>query len=282
MSDNVLIFYESLRLINTVARFQISPRKLCDLEAEFKNTLAEILRDCIKLKTLHLNKGSYKLSKNGIRIVALSSQNDQLREFVKLYLTRFYPSIKALLCSGKNKASIFLPDHIKQILNEAKILDSPHDYYEFSKVFFQKKNSYDDTKLKEIGTYGEKLSLKYEKKRVREKPNWIAIEDDGAGFDIESRIDIFNKNPLFIEVKTTTRSVENGNIHISRNEWETAKTKWGNYVFHIWVTQISKETPFILKPNQIKKHIPKERGLGKWSNVEIQTNKLLKNYNLTL
>ena len=278
MIDNVSNFYETLKIINIASRYKISTKRFLDIQNDFKNDLFELIKDCIKLRLLKRTHGLFKLSAAGARIVSLRDQSEQLREVVKLIIIKLYPSIGTLLCSGANKASIFLPDYIKQILNETNLLRTPQEFYQ---VYFprpKKKYLFDDSGRKEIGIFGEQLSLKYEKRRVHQKAIWIAKEDDGAGYDIESKVYICNNSPIFIEVKTTTRSVENANIFISRNEWETAKTKWNNYLFHIWITKQSKTKPLILRPIQLKKHIPKERGSGKWGNVEIQITKLLKNY----
>jgi hypothetical protein len=175
------------------------------------------------------------------------------------YINKIYPQYASLIKGGREKAAIFLPDYLRQILNETKIFVSIQSYHEFTKSLVQAAPKFNDCRKKEIGTYGEELSIKYEKKRVKKHPKWIAAEDDGAGYDLESSFHSFNNTRLFIEVKTTTMPLDHGAIYISRNEWETAKTKWNCYLFHIWVTKHSCLKPFIFKPTHIKKYIPKSK-----------------------
>lgn len=278
MTENVLVFYETLSFIITASRLGIPTEKQNDLQNEYKNDISEIVKCCFRLNLLQEEKGFLKITEKARKIILLKEQRKQLQEIVKLFIQKYYPGIQHILRTGRHKASIFLPDYIKQILFEANLLEKSQNLFLTQEKPIKKKYKFDETKRKEIGTFGEKLSLKYEKRRVRQRPNWTAKDDDGAGYDIESKIGIYDPSPLFIEVKTTTKSVEEGNIFISRNEWETAKTKPNNYLFHIWVTKISLDKPFIFKPKHLKKHIPKERGFGKWGNVEIETIKLLKEY----
>lgn len=91
-----------------------------------------------------------------------------------------------------------------------------------------------------IGELGEKLVFKHEQEKLKTLakkdskfamliPEWVALEDDGAGYDIKS----YNENgdEIFIEVKATTGSKFTP-FYISANELEFSKTHAGNYYLY--------------------------------------------------
>ena len=275
MKDNVLFFYESIEVLKIFRNFPLEKVQVQDIQPDFKNGVEEIVRDLKKLKFVTKNKRHYDITKNGINIISRKSPDDQLCSFVVAYIKHFYPGFLNLLTSGRKKAQIFLPDFLRQILNEAKIFLSDHKYEKFAQEIHETSFKYDDSRNREIGKMGEKLSLQFEKKRIGKMPEWIALEDDGAGYDIKSQVNKKNNNSLYIEVKTTLKPLAKGIIYITRNEWETAKIKSEFFLFHIWVTQVSKQKPFIISPAQITKHVPKERGSGKWNDFSITTKDLL-------
>jgi Domain of unknown function (DUF3883) len=128
-----------------------------------------------------------------------------------------------------------------------------------------------DQRLLNQGRQGERLSLAYERERLRKlgisaEPKWVSIEDNGAGYDIRS----FTPGPIgplnrLIEVKSSAR--RNPRIFISRNEWESALLYGNSYVFHIWhlpTKTLLERTVADMEPN-----IPINKGSGWWTNVEI-------------
>ena len=278
MTDNVLSFYESVDFLNKVKNLKISDNQICELDSEFKNDLKNITATCKKIGLIHVKENLYCLTKRGEALISKKNEVEQLKAFVIDYINKIYPQYANLIKGGREKAAIFLPDYIRQILNETKIFVSIQSYHEFTKSLVQATPKFNDCRKKEIGTYGEELSIKYEKKRVKKCPKWIAAEDDGAGYDLESSFHSSNNTRLFIEVKTTTMPLDHGAIYISRNEWETAKTKWNCYLFHIWVTKHSCLKPFIFKPTHIKKYIPKDGVGGWWCDVGIKVRSLLADY----
>jgi hypothetical protein len=278
MTDNVLSFYESVDFLNKVKNLKIFKHQICELDSDFKNELKNIVDSCKKTGLIHVKENLYCLTKRGEALISKKNEVEQLKAFVIDYINKIYPQYASLIKGGREKAAIFLPDYLRQILNETKIFVSIQSYHEFTKSLVQAAPKFNDCRKKEIGTYGEELSIKYEKKRVKKHPKWIAAEDDGAGYDLESSFHTFNNTRLFIEVKTTTMPLDHGAIYISRNEWETAKTKWNCYLFHIWVTKHSCLKPFIFKPTHIKKYIPKDGLGGWWCDVGIKVRSLLADY----
>ena len=97
-------------------------------------------------------------------------------------------------------------------------------------------NNQEKPSLEETGWIGENLTLEYEKNRLQTD---IGIEHvsnlDGpnAGYDVLSWEDSSMKKRKRIEVKSSTLGIAYAKVHISWNEWTTAKTI-GEYEFHCW------------------------------------------------
>ena len=92
----------------------------------------------------------------------------------------------------------------------------------------------DNEKFKEIGMRGE-LFVIDELKRIlpenyHDRIRHVSLTDDTAGFDITTPSTINPNDQLFLEVKTSTRPGEQFNFHLSRNEFETAKTSKNWYL----------------------------------------------------
>ena len=117
----------------------------------------------------------------------------------------------------------------------------------------------------------EQLTLKHEAERlarlgIRIPPVWMAIEDNTAGYDIQS-FDLGAEGPVarLIEVKSTIASPLR--FFLSRNEWETAKKYGGTYHFHIWDLQVPRLYERTVA--DIAPHIPTDNEKGSWSTVHI-------------
>lgn len=130
----------------------------------------------------------------------------------------------------------------------------------------------DNEQLTEHGRRGEFLSLQYERQRllndgIDDEPRWVALDDNSAGYDIQSyRRTPFGISNVLIEVKASTKAPPR--IVLSRGEWKAAERYEEAYVFHVW--SLIDETLMIKTVDEIRSHIPTDRGNGRWSDVEIQ------------
>ena len=127
-----------------------------------------------------------------------------------------------------------------------------------------------------IGLQGEFLSYKYETEILRinkENVDHVSLKKSNVGYDILSVISNTSKALKPIEVKTSTRD-NDPHIFLTRNEWEKASLK--NYVFHVWILDsINKSADlYFIWPDEIKKNVPVDKGLGRWENTKIK----IKNY----
>lgn len=127
-----------------------------------------------------------------------------------------------------------------------------------------------DGKLQQ-GREAEQLTLAFERERlaglgIERYPKWIAIEDNTAGYDIQS-FDLGVVEPVnkLIEVKSCSREVVE--IFISRNEWETAVASAPHYHFHVWL--LPEKKLIELTVNDIAPHIPLNQGSGVWQSVGV-------------
>lgn len=127
-----------------------------------------------------------------------------------------------------------------------------------------------DGKLQQ-GREAEQLTLAFERERlarmgIERDPKWIAIEDNTAGYDIQSFdpgvVDPVNK---LIEVKSCSRELVQ--IFISRNEWETAVASAPHYHFHVWL--LPEKKLIELSVEDIAPHIPLNQGSGVWQSVGV-------------
>ena len=127
-----------------------------------------------------------------------------------------------------------------------------------------------DGKLQQ-GREAEQLTLAFERERlarlgIERDPKWIALEDNTAGYDIQSFdpgvVEPVNK---LIEVKSCSGEVVQ--IFISRTEWETAVASAPRYHFHVWL--LPEKKLIELSVNDIAPHIPLNQGSGVWQSVGV-------------
>lgn len=180
---------------------------------------------------------------------------------------RFFPH-------GRQRLATALTQDELQTFRSAGLFDEQPsvDVVEWWDAFASLMRSAEDERLGAQGRYGERLSLAYERKRlaslgVAEHPKWVALDDNSAGFDIQSydQTEYGLKNRL-IEVKTSRRSPPR--MILSRGEWEAA-VKYGEaYSFHFW--ELPSEKLTVLTVADIARHVPEDRANGRWSELEIQ------------
>ncbi|MGI4720953.1 MAG: DUF3883 domain-containing protein [Janthinobacterium lividum] len=131
--------------------------------------------------------------------------------------------------------------------------------------------SLENQRLNEQGREAEQLSLAHERSRlislgIQEQPRWTALDDNGAGYDIQSYEKTeFGRKNLLIEVKSTKRSPPQ--MILTRGEWDAAMKYGQAYVFHLWQLPCKKLT--VLTVEDVAKHVPSDNGAGRWTELEI-------------
>ena len=120
----------------------------------------------------------------------------------------------------------------------------------------------------ETGTQGEQLSLRYEHNRTGSEPKWISFETSFAGYDILSVNSANDSTPRPIEVKSSSRSMEEATFFFSDNEWSAAQRQLERYHIHLWSFSSGLQLADI-PASLIAPHIPNNQKNGVWKSVEI-------------
>lgn len=196
------------------------------------------------------------------------------RAVLTTWISHVAPWWLRLFPYGRERVLTALTLDETQCFRSASLLQDPPatEIYQWWDHLAGLRRAAENAALAEQGREAERWSLSYEFNRLKKlgitaQPRWIAIEDNSAGFDIRS-YDLGLAEPItrLIEVKSSTQSPPR--IIISRNEWETALQFGDRYFFHIW--SIQNNTLAILSAFDIEKHIPKDQGIGRWTEVTIQ------------
>ena len=132
--------------------------------------------------------------------------------------------------------------------------------------------SIENKQLTEIGNFGERLSLAYEKERTGKNPLHVAYLSDSFSYDIESIREKKDTSPLFIEVKTSTKNRRFASFFITRNEYETCKKQGSNYVFHLWSIDSKQNNLLIVNSDEILSKLPIDSEGGKWEVASVSFN----------
>lgn len=158
-----------------------------------------------------------------------------------------------------------------QCLRAAGLLSADSHATDWWDALASENRSGRDASLLAQGRLGERMSLAYECSRLEREgiarsPVWIAIEDNTVGYDILSftRHESREINRL-IEVKTTRSN--SLRMFLSRNEWETAERFGAAFEFHLW--NLDAGTLNIFSVEEIREHIPRDNGSGRWESVLI-------------
>jgi hypothetical protein len=199
--------------------------------------------------------------------VCIRSSLSILIELQRPWWLRFFPS-------GRQRLATALTQDEVQTFRSARLFDeapSPEVVIWWDKIASQVRTG-DNDRLVNLGRRGELLSLEYERQRlstegIENEPRWIALDDNSAGYDIKSyRKTAFGVSNMLIEVKSSMKTPPR--IILTRGEWQAAEQFGAAYVFHVW--SLLDERLLIKTVEEIRDHIPEDRGNGRWSDVEIQ------------
>ena len=178
-----------------------------------------------------------------------------------------------LIPRGRKECISYIPSDVLVCLRSAKLLESPpsDDIVLWWDSQAQLIGNIKDDKALSVGRAGEKLTLKYESERTDAEPIWKAIESNLVGYDVLSIIEKNETVKLLIEVKASTRKINNAEAFITRNEWDTAINS-NNYVFHFWLISEKSNELAVLSIDDIRSHIPEDQGRGEWKEAKVAFN----------
>ena len=194
--------------------------------------------------------------------------------------TNFLSSL--LLCSPRG-IIVGGSKRITQILSYAGLLlpldkESERWWLEL-RWFLRKQTPQEIEKFGNIGDLGGLLSMNYEKNRLNGR-NGIervsVIDGDIRGFDILSFVDINSDDRKRIEVKASSQKLEYAKIHISWNEWNTAKS-FGKHEFHLWPNVRSPSSePIIITVESLHHFVPITHKNVEWNSIIVPMKVLTK------
>jgi hypothetical protein len=212
-------------------------------------------------------------------LVDVATSTDDSREFYRTcianVLLTFRMSWARAILRGRNALMNQLSRDERQCFRVAGLLDdlpSPACVSWWERVSAEMRFATDQQK-RGIARDAEKLTIDYELLRLRAlridmTPRWIALDDNGAGYDVLS----YDEGPLgpvnrLIEVKSSVASPLR--FFVSRNEWKVARERARFYHFYVWDMGCEPPRLYQRTVSEIEGHIPSDNADGKWSTAEI-------------
>jgi len=196
-----------------------------------------------------------------------------LRQVIASFIERNSPWWLRLAPYGRNRVRRALSTNEDQCLEAAGLFatDLAQDVIQWWDRLAQIVRAGQDAAKLSRGRIGERLTITYETERlsrlgISARPRWIALDDNSAGYDVLS-FDLGPVEPVakLIEVKSCSGAF--GEIYLTRTEWDTAMERAPNYRFHIWL--LPEKNLIELTPGDLEKHIPHDRGNGRWESIRI-------------
>lgn len=201
-----------------------------------------------------------------------ASEDAAFRIMLSDYIITFCPAWCYRIPYGRYEAALMMSKDERACFLEAGLLsEAPDDsivkWWDSLSAIIRKNQ---DEKKNNCGRIGEKLTLRYEKKRTGIDPKWMSLDSNLLGYDVLSQISTQNPEKLLIETKTSDMSMDTAYCHISINEWKTA-TMTKNYMFYFWIVGASN---MLAKVNvqQLNPYIPTNNLSGEWESVKIPFN----------
>ena len=271
MNISVGYFHSSLRLLEAAKSggYIYKPQSNYD-EKFYLCALNDILNLSIKCNWIKIIvRDQFELSERGLEILAKSTYEERMQEQLRDFVLAHRPTWCRALYTGRHEFCRYAPTNVVECFKIANLLVPDPDsaivqwWDELSSIF----RNINDTELLETGRCGERLTVEYEKKRTGTKPTWQSIESNFSGYDVLSVVSSDNRTPLQIEVKSTSQQISTAKIIITKNEWLHAETALA-FKFYLWSLTNCKMLA-ILDIDEIAPHIPENKGIGKWSLVEI-------------
>jgi hypothetical protein len=277
MIVSVGILYAALDLLELVSKTSGIDQKFPEMFRTFSVASPKITLDFAqRCGWVKFNVDGYlELTPRGSDLLELKQTEVALRYQIADVIDSYSPSWGPLLSRGRIESLQYLPIDIQQCLREAGLLGQIDDSIIgwWDTVAEATRKSVSEAKLR-IGRIGERLSLNYERQRTGTEPIWQSIESNLCGYDILSVREPGSTSRLCIEVKTSNSTPGASTCHLTRLEWEVARTS-ENFAFHLWALQ-PKPTLYIADAESVSASIPDDKGDGHWESVFVSFAGILK------
>lgn len=208
------------------------------------------------------------ITKNGVAVAVEQNHCIYIRHLLALYISTRRPAWSSLALRGRGALNC-ANANILQCFRESGLMDSldNNTVQWWDDVRSQVRGHRNDN-LGAIGREGERLSVDHETRRIGVAPRWVSLEDDFAGYDIQSWTDGSRSQQMVIEVKASTQSFNFAEMHLTAHEWSVL-SGGGMSVIHLWSGVRSSPVLCIASPSILCKHIARNHGSGRWESVAI-------------
>ena len=200
----------------------------------------------------------------------------ELRGTLRNLILSLKPAWSSLIPYGRNEVFTILTDDEYQCFNAAGLVEKPPSegvvaWWDEMATALQREGG---ENLVLVGRIGEKLTLEYEERRLKQLGiqkkviEWVAVECSNAGYDVLS----WDLSPdgyiveRMIEVKTCLSGY--ARFFLTRNEWSVAKANQSRYFIYYWEGDPLKLGQVISVPDLLP-YIPEDNDVGKWVTVEV-------------
>ncbi len=145
-------------------------------------------------------------------------------------------SIHFFDCIDENFKQIFIDAGLNQKITNTDESKEIRDWWLDMKEYARNLSK---EKMTVSGKTGEDKTFDYEidklkKLKIFKEPEIISVHDEEEGYDVLSWNDKIEQ--IFIESKATVKL--NGRFFLTRNEWNTAKTKKEKYFVYVWIKEL--------------------------------------------
>lgn len=237
----------------------------------FRNQGSKLIENALQNRWIQVDKdGKLKITTN-----IECSFEDYLqiqREMLWLFIKETKPPwIRKLIHGIKDAKSGIYDSDVKQVFSELGLFDD-HQNIEVKKWWNKvSKFSRDirNERLSDIGLRGELLTIEYEKSRTGVSPTHSSMDSDDYGYDVKSQIDVHNNSKLYIEVKTTEKSLNFAKFYLTKNEVKSSYKLSPNYRLYLWIIADNKYRLKIISPSDFIKHLPTNNESGEWETVSM-------------
>jgi len=211
--------------------------------------------------------GQLTLTSQGQGILAVKNPICRLRTQVGTLMDVLIPSWGAAVIQGRKGFCQYAPPEAVQCFREAGLLDTvdPDAIAVWDRIAGKYRQEKDTARM-ETGRIGERLSYEYESNRTGTVPYWIALEYEGTGYDIVSRVSRKSPEQLLVEVKASRQAWSQARFHITRHEWEVLSAS-RHAVLHLWSLFDSLNDHAVIPVSSLAQHIPEDHAGGKWEIV---------------
>jgi hypothetical protein len=199
------------------------------------------------------------------------------RETITAVLERAKPTWVRVLPAGRRRVTATLPPDVLQCLEIAELLGYEPEVVAWWDRLAALGRLWSEESRVAIGRKAEQRAMEYEKSRLAGtnlEPRWVAVEDNGAGYDIQTwrpqASDSADQQTFYVEVKGSSVT---GIVHIGRSEWDFALAHAGVWELQLWLPE--RTEPLTFSTEALAVHIPTNNGDGRWAEVEIATDRLL-------